>query len=372
MAGISTDSFKDITAAELVAVIRMGWNLGNTFDAHGDRNGFPELGCSYAESTVADMEAAWVEHVTTKENIDAVKAAGFNAIRIPVSWYKACDADCNIRPDWITRVREVVDYAVANDMIISVDSHHDETFFSMLDKDLAETKRVFTRLWEQIAVAFRDYDEKLILEGLNEPRTVGSEAEWYGTPEDHNNLNILNQLFINTVRKTGGNNGKRILMIPTLAASAYEAAQRALVLPEDSVKDKIIVSIHSYVPYEFALETGHDRPVEWNRDDPEDTLPITEPLDLAFELFVSRGIPVIMGEMGALNRNNIESRIKWSEFYTAYAKSKGIPCFWWDPWMTHLTHEEDGYWDETFGILNRETSRFDHPGIVEAMLRGTE
>jgi len=364
--------FKDITASELVAAIRMGWNLGNTFDAHGDRHGFPELEKSYAESTVAEMEAAWVEHITTKENIDAVSNAGFNAIRFPVSWYKACDADCNIRPDWTARVLEVVDYAVANDMIISVDSHHDESYFSLLDKDMEKTKKVFTRLWEQMAEIFKDYNEKLILEGLNEPRTLDTEAEWYGTPEDHRNLNILNQLFIDTVRKSGGNNEKRILMIPTVAAGSYEIAQRGLVLPVDSVKDKIIVSIHAYVPYEFALETGHDRPVEWNGDDPEDTLPITEPLDLAYELFVSKGIPVIMGEMGALNRNNIGSRARWAEFYVKYAKSKGIPCFWWDPWMTHLTHEEDGYWDETFGILNRKTSRFDHPEIVEAMLRGTE
>jgi len=367
-----TNSFRDITAGELVAGIKMGWNLGNTFDAHGDRNGFPELECSYAESSVPDMEAAWVEHVTTRENIDAVKAAGFNAIRFPVSWYKACDADINIRADWMARVKEVVGFAVDNDMIISVDSHHDETYFSMLDKDLAETKRVFTRMWEQIAVAFRDYNEKLILEGLNEPRTVDAESEWYGTPEEHNNLNILNQLFIDTVRKTGSNNEKRILMIPTIAASSSEISQKALVIPNDIIPDKIIVSIHAYEPYEFALEVGHDRPVGWNKDDPDDTLPITEPLDLAYDLFVSRGIPVIMGEMGALNRNNIDSRVKWAEFYTAYAKSKGIPCFWWDPWMTHASYDNDGYWEETFGILNRKTSKFDHPGIVEAMLRGTE
>jgi len=364
---------KDITAAKLTACIRMGWNLGNTFDAHGERSGFTELRKDYVNSTPVEMEAAWVEHVTTRENIDAIKAAGFNAIRIPVTWLKACDESYNIRPDWIARVKEVVGYAVANDMIISVDSHHDESYYSLLDKDMPETAKVFVKLWEQIAEAFKEYDEKLILEGLNEPRTVDTQAEWYGTSEDHKNLNTLNQLFINTVRKSGGNNLKRILMIPTVAASTSEEAQKAFILPKDTVRDKIIVSLHAYEPYEFALETGHDRIVLWDKNNPDDIEPITEPLDLAYELFVSKGIPVIMGEMGALNRNNIESRAEWTKFYTAYAKSKGIPCFWWDPWMTYVTRrdEEHDHWVESFGIFNRETSTFDHPEIVAAMLEGT-
>jgi len=359
----------DITATKLVADIRMGWNLGNTFDAHGERSGFSELCKDYIDSTPTEMEAAWVEHVTTKENINAIRAAGFNAIRIPVTWLKACDGDFNIRNDWMTRVKEVVGYAVDNDMIISVDSHHDERYYSLLDKDMPETKKVFVRLWEQIAEGFKDYSEKLILEGLNEPRTIDSEAEWYGTQEDHKNLNILNQLFVDTVRKTGGNNAKRILMIPTVAASASEVSQKAFILPKDTIDNKLIVSIHAYEPYEFALETGHDRPVQWDINNPDDTSSITEPLDLAYELFVSRGIPVIMGEMGALNRNNIESRVEWTKYYVTYAKSKGIPCFWWDPWMTYVTcpDDEHDHWVETFGIFNRDTDTFDHPEIVNAM-----
>jgi len=364
----------DISAASLVAKIRMGWNLGNTFDAHGEKSGFSELRKGYIDSTPTEMEAAWVDHVTTRENIDAIKAAGFNAIRIPVTWLKACDEDFNIRTDWIARVKEVVGYAVANDMIISVDSHHDERYYSLLDKDMPEVKKIYVKLWKQIAEAFKDYDEKLILEGLNEPRTIGTETEWYGTPEDQNNLNMLNQLFVDTVRGTGSNNAKRILMVPTVAASASDIAQRAFILPKDSVKDKIIVSLHSYEPYEFALETGHGRPVQWDINNPEDTEPITEPLDLAYELFVSKGIPVIMGEMGALNRNNIESRVEWTKFYVSYAKSKNIPCFWWDPWMTYVTcpDDEHDHWVESFGIFNRETSTFDHPGIVNAMVIATK
>jgi endoglucanase len=271
-------------------------------------------------------------------------------------------------------VREVVDYAVANDMVILLNSHHCEYDFSMLDQDLERTKEYFETIWTQIATEFKDYNEKLIFEGMNEPRTRGSGAEWRGgTAEEHNNINILNQNFVDTVRKTGGHNGKRVLLIPTYAASSSETAQKALIVPADTAKDKIAVSIHAYEPWEFALRTGHDRVVEWSADNSSDTRPITNPLNIAYDTFVSQGVPVIMGEMGALNRDNIEYRVAWAEFYTSYAKSKGIPCFWWDPAMSHVTSANAwGGWDETFGIFNRATNEFDHPEIVDALMRGTE
>jgi endoglucanase len=358
--------FNDITAAGLVAGIRVGWSLGNTFDAH-------TLTWLGGAPSVSAMETGWQSNVTTRQNIDALKAAGFNAVRIPVTWIKAADEDYNIRADWMARVKEVVDYAVANDMVIFLNSHHDEGFFALRDESLDGFMVFLERIWGQIAAEFKDYNEKLVFEGLNEPRTKGSPAEWSGgTPEEHNNLNILNQLFVDTVRQSGGNNDKRILLIPTYAASASETAQKALILPSDPAEDKIIVSIHSYAPWEFALQTGHDRPVGWSADNERDTLPVTQPIDLAYELFVSRGIPVVMGEMGALNRDNLSSRVAWAEFYVSYAKSKGIPCFWWDPNMSHVTKEQSWGWDETFGIFNRSTNEFDHPEIVEALMRGTE
>jgi endoglucanase len=359
-----TASFNDITAAELVSNIILGWSLGNTFDAHS-------LDWLGDNPSVSAMETGWQRSITTRANIDALSAAGFNAIRIPVTWIKATDDEYNIREDWMARIREVVDYAVANDMYIILNSHHCEYFFSMRDADFDRTKEYFTRIWTQIAAEFRDYDEKLVFEGLNEPRTRGSRAEWNGgTPEEHKNVNLLNQNFVDVIRSTGGNNSRRILVIPTYAASATETAQRALVMPDDSADDKIIVSIHSYAPWEFALRTGHANPVEWSADNVNDTSPITAPIDLAYDLFVSRGIPVIIGEMGALNRDNLSSRVAWSEFYTAYARSKGIPCFWWDPNISYVTMEREWGWEETFGIFNRSTSQFDHPEIVEALLKG--
>jgi len=364
--------FNAITATELAADIVIGWSLGNTLDAHGGLEGFPHLGGGiYANTTATELELAWGRPLTVQEHFDVVREAGFNAVRIPVTWYKACDADLNIREDWMERVKEITDFAVANDLYIIINTHHDDILFRLLDEEIEESKQAMAKIWEQIAVAFEDYNEKLMFESLGEPRTAGTAAEWRGgTAEEHNNLNILNQIFVDTVRSTGGNNAERVLIIPTYAASVNEAAQRGLVIPEDPADDKIIVTVHFYEPWNFALRSGEGSVQEWSADNRLDTDPITRYIDLAYEIFVSKGIPVIIGEMGAINRDNLEARVAWAEFYTAYAKSKGMPCFWWDNGSYWVVRRRDWGWEQTFGLLDRENFEIAHPEIVEALLRG--
>ncbi|MCL2443589.1 MAG: glycoside hydrolase family 5 protein, partial [Treponema sp.] len=327
-------SFNDITAVDFVANIKVGWNLGNTFDAHQDDNpyGFPWLGGgNYSSTSVGDMEAAWVNHVTTKANINAIKNAGFNTIRIPVTWYKAVHPNFKIRDDWMKRVTEVVNYAVDNDMYVIINTHHDEGLFKFMNSNVEASLEVFEIIWGQIATQFRNYNEKLIFEGLNEPGTKGSFAEWSGgTTEERNNLNKYYQVFVDTVRKSGGNNDKRFLLLNTYAASANQNAMAGLVLPNDTADKKLIVSIHFYEPYNFALRRGTGAVSTWNKNNFADTDPITSRIDRAVTLFVSQGIPVIIGEFGAMNRNNEAVRAEWAEFYVSYARSKGIPCIWWD------------------------------------------
>jgi len=353
-----------ITAAQWVANVTVGWNLGNTLDAHENRRS-PEL-------TVFEMETRWIRHVTTKAHFTTLKDAGFNAVRIPVTWYKATDEDLNIREDWMKRIIEVVDYAIDNDMQVILNTHHEEEIFKYLDDQMDESKTALAKIWEQIADTFKHYDERLAFEGLGEPRTIGSEAQWRGgTEEERNNLNIMNQLFVDTVRKTGENNEHRVLIIPTYAASGAEVAQRDLVIPNDTIEGRITVSLHIYTPWEFALRTDHEGTwSDWSIDNPRDTLPITEPLDLAYEIFVSNGIPIVLGEMGAINRGNTEARAAWSTFYVSYARSKGMACFWWDNHRSGVVERLTWGWTQPFGLLDRENNVFVHPEIVEALMTG--
>nr|ABW39347.1 glycoside hydrolase family 5 [uncultured bacterium] len=357
--GGGTQNFRDITAAQLAAEIKIGWNLGNTLDAYN----LTWLG---ANPTVNQMETAWGVPTTTKANITALKNAGFNAIRIPVSWTKAASGAPNytIRADWMARVKEIVNYAVDNDMYIILNTHHDEDVLTFMNSNAAAGKAAFQKLWEQIAAAFKDYNEKLIFEGLNEPRTPGSSSEWNGgTAEERANLNSYYPIFVNTVRNSGGNNGKRVLMINAYAASAEAVAMNALTLPTDSAVNKLIVSFHSYSPYNFAL--NKDSPINtWSSDNSADTSPITGPIDRYYTKFISQGIPVIIGEFGAMNKSNEAVRAQWAEYYISYAWSKGIKCFWWDNGVT----SGDG---EKFGLLNRQNNTFTYNALLNGMMSGT-
>jgi endoglucanase len=333
-------SFLDISAEELTAKIKIGWNLGNTLDAPN--------------------ETEWGNPYTRKSNIDAIKAAGFNAVRIPISWNHHVDSSYNINAGFMKRVKEIAGYAIDNDMYIIINTHHDENIFKFQNADMTASKLAFEKVWKQIAGQLRNENEKLIFEGLNEPRTKGSQREWQGgTAEEWANLNQMEQIFVNVVRASGSNNTKRILMITTYAASAEQAAMDGLILPDDPSNsvNKFIVSIHAYSPYNFALNEGAGAVNTWSAGNFNDTNGVNTPLDRAYNKFVSNRIPVIMGEFGALNRNNESARAAWAEYYVSYAKSKNIPCFWWD----------DG---GNFKLLNRGNNTFYFPAIKDALIRG--
>jgi endoglucanase len=340
------EPFADITAVELVADIKVGWNLGNTLDANGDPG-----------ATVSKLETGWGNPVTTKAHITAIKDAGFNAIRIPVSWAKCADSNFNIRADWMERVTEVVNYAVDNDMYILLNTHHDESVFKFTNAKKTASINAFIQIWGQIACNFQNYNEKLIFEGLNEPRTIGSPAEWNGgTAEERANLNEHYKAFVKIVRACGGNNNKRFLVLNTYGASGLAAAMSGLTLPADTAQKKIIVSYHAYEPYNFALNKDSDVKT-WNESSSSDTSPITERINRANSSFVSKGIPVIIGEFGALDKSNESARATWVEYYVKYAKQKGIKCFLWD----------DG---GDFKLFNRSNNTFYFPQIKDAIMRG--
>jgi hypothetical protein len=178
------------------------------------------------------------------------------------------------------------------------------------------------------------------------------------------NLNKYYKFFVDTVRASGGNNAKRMLLINPYAASGGIGPVTALAIPADKVKDKIIVSIHSYSPYNFALNRNMEFN-KWDVNNLDDTKPITDPIDLVYKTFVSKNIPVILGEFGAMNKDNAQARAQWAEFYVSYAKEKGMPCLWWD---NGVVEGEDA---ERFGLLDRHTNRFVYPEIISSIMRAS-
>lgn len=342
---------RNISSWELVKEMQTGWNLGNTFDS---------------ESRGMNAEIRWGNQRTTFSMIQAVAEAGFDSVRIPITWqqhlgdspyYIICE-------EWLDRIEEVVGYVLATGMFCIINLHHENWIISTPEHEQQTTVK-FIALWEQLSERFRDYNEKLIFEGINEPRTIGCMFEWEGgSSEDRQVVNRLNQVFIDTVRASGGRNELRHLMIPSYAASAEGVAMSYLAdaFPQDD--DKIIASIHAYTPYAFTLISGYQGIEQW--------CPVThEPyVDLLFERlqrhFLDRYIPVILGETGARDRNgNLGDRVAWTRYYFGSARDLGIPAFWWD--NGSILHQNE-IAEDFFGILDREQAEFVFPEIVDAIM----
>lgn len=335
---------RDITSMQLVKEMNAGWNLGNTLDATG------------AKGIAA--ESSWGNPVTTKEMIQMVKDAGFNTVRIPITWdgHFGEAPDYEIDEEWMDRIQEVTDYAIDMGMFAIINLHHEDWHFPTED-NFESAKETLIKIWEQIAERFEGYDEHLIFEAMNEPRLKGTPDEWNGgTPEAREIINKLNVVFHDTIRNSGGNNPQRHLMLPTYAASSDWVAINAIQLPED---DKIIVSVHAYLPYKFAL--SDEQVLEWDADNIADTRDIDNLMEQLDKYFISNDIPVIIGEYGARNKYNLNARVDWAHYYVKAAADKGIPCIWWD----NGAFVGSG---ENFGLLNRNTMTWEYPEIVEAIM----
>jgi len=345
----SGTQMKDISSQQIVDDMRIGWNLGNTLDCYEAEK----------ELSAENAETHWGNPVTTKEMIDTVKQAGFNAVRIPVSWTNHILDDDTIDPEWLDRVNEVVDYVIDNDMYAIINVHHDD--YTWLNPVKSEEKTVterYTRIWEQISERFKDYDYHLLFEGLNEPRVIDSETEWTGgTPEEREVINNLLDVFVKTVRSSGGNNEYRHLIITSHAASITEDAVKAVKVPDDN---KIIVSIHYYSPWDFSdPDDDSAKSAEWGTD--ADKKELDKGFELLEDTFIDKGTPVIIGEFGSVNKKNYSARTEYTEYYIESAKKHGITCFMWDEGSK-----------KNFGMLNRKKLTWYFPDIVEEAVDASE
>lgn len=345
----------DTEALNFVQDLKLGWNLGNTFDA---------FDCNLTDEMA--YEKAWCGAYTTIEDIAAVKAAGFRTVRIPVSWHNHVDENFQVSKAWMQRIKEVVDWCIACDLYVIVNTHHDnaEAYYYPDSAHLESSKAFLSAIWTQMGEVFRDYDERVILESMNEPRLVGTNYEWVldeSAPECQDAMeciNRLNQLFVDTIRGIGGGNETRYLLCPGYAASVDGAAAEEFRIPDDPA-DHVIVSVHAYTPYDFALNrAGTD---SFDSSNPVDRNAVLNFMDILYGKFVMNGTPVLLGEFGALNKDNLEDRIDFSAYYVAAARGRGMTCCWWD----NNAFMGSG---ENFGLLFRKTATYTYPDIVKAML----
>lgn len=330
------------SSKEIVSAMNVGWNLGNTLD------------CYDYKSWTDDAETAWGNPKTTKDMIKSVKEKGFNSIRIPVTWGEHMNGD-TIDSAWMNRVKEVVDYAYDEGMFVILNMHHDDyTWFVPNESQYSANSKKLCAIWTQISATFKDYGDRLLFEGMNEPRTVGSSAEWMGgTAAERAVINKYEQDFVSTVRASGGNNAERTLVVTTYAASAEDSAISDIVVPNDK---NIIVSVHYYAPWKFS---DGQTTTFGNAEKAE--------LDAKFSQlknkFIDKGIPLIIGEFGCVSTIPDNIRAQYYEYYIKSAKACGIKCFIWDDGIPEA--------DKTFGIFRRSALSWNET-ILNSIMNGAK
>ena len=349
---MTVDAADDIkTAFEITQDMKIGWNYGNSLDATGGSG--------------LESELSWGNPKATQETFDAVKAKGFNTVRLPTTWYNHMNADGTIDPEWMARVREVVDYCYKNDMYVILNIHHEE-WVNRPDIDTAydEISVKLKSVWKQIAEEFKDYDQHLIFEGMNEPRAAGTDYEWWLAPSAPTEklfevINKLNQDFVDTVRSVESPyKDTRLLSCPPYCASGSDVTMMSgLVIPDDPY---VAASVHAYSPYDFCMGDGdHSTFSETYATDLESILKNIR------KQFIDNNIPVILGEFSASNYNNTEARCEWAKTFISLAKSYGFPCVLWD-------NDARGNSDqsEAHDYLNRATNTWyeDSGQVVDAMM----
>jgi endoglucanase len=356
--------FRDLTAEQLMSEMGAGWNLGNTLDAVNRRGA----------ETPWQQETTWGNPATTPEMIQLVADSGFKTLRVPVTWMQFVgDApDYAIDPAFMDRVEEVVNYGYSLGLYVILNTHHEDDWTFPSYDNYEPAKEKILAIWTQIAKRFEGYSERLIFEGLNEPRLKGQPEEWQGgTDEARDVINKWNVAFVDLIRASGGNNPNRWLMVPTHGASADRAAitggfgaEVGFIVPNDPI-NRTIVSVHAYVPYRFALDTRARRANSFDPESDSSTDPIDSMFELLYDNFLSKGIPVVMGETGCLNKENYEARTAWADYYASVSASYGVPMVWWDNGIRLPT------WDgeQSFGLMNRRSVEWWYPDIVEAIIR---
>lgn len=364
---IESRNIPDLDSFKFSAGMKLGWNLGNTLDAIDD-NGY--------NSNKLDIEGSWCGVKTTKEMIDSIKASGFETVRIPVSWHNHVDENNNIDKEWLDRVQEVVDYAVSNDMHIILNIHHDNELkdgkvlgFYPEKQYLEQSLKYVEDIWTQVADRFKDYSENLVFESLNEPRLIGNAYEWNFNStateciEAQECINAMNQKFVDVVRASGGNNANRYLMVPAYCASADAAVSDVFKMPSDTVENKLMLETHAYIPYFFAMASPSDSQSVDTFDVKTSGGDIDTLMDKLYLSFISKNIPVIIDEFGAINKNeNVQARTNYAAYYIAAARARGITCCWWD----NNAFTGNG---ENFGLLDRSSNTIKYQSIIDGMAK---
>jgi endoglucanase len=321
-----------VDAMATVAAMQPGWNLGNTLDAT------PE-------------ETSWGNPLATKEQFAAVRAAGFRSVRIPVTWndHQGPGPDYAIDPVRMNRVKEVVDLALANDLYVLLNVHHDSWLWMRdMPTNHDGVMARYRSTWTQIATAFRDAPARVTFESVNEPQftdTTEVQADQL--------IDEVNRAFHEVVRTSGGNNATRLLVLPP--TSGLESLATTITSLDDPY---VAATLHYYGWWPFSVNIAGK--TTFDADTKQD---MVNQFARMYDTFVAKGIPVIIGEYGLLSYDlwthpgTLEDGEvkKFFEEFGYQARTKNMTTMVWD----------------AGSFLNRATLQWRDPEMIAQILSST-
>ena len=328
------------TAAQAVAQMTTGLNIGNTLDSYGSW---------LTGSNPKTYETGWGNPQITPQLIQTMKQGGFNAVRLPVTWYQNILSDGTVRESWMNRVQQVVDYIIGEGMYCILNVHHDTGAGdeAWLKADLTNIDAIsakMTSLWTQIATLFCGYGDHLIFEGYNE--MLDQDNHWTMTNANgYAAHNQLAQAFVNAVRPTGGHNAYRTLLVNTYSADPGQYTASRFVVPTDCVEGQLIVGVHVYAPGSFTSQGDDVESPVWTDAMATELTGVLQSLRDVFP-----NTPVIIGEFGANSRAKESEAAKYAKVFIEKATPLELGRFYW------------------FDIIDRKTYNWSMPLLKKSLL----
>ena len=349
-------AIRDMTTMQLVHDMGQGINLGNTLEACGT--------WINPGSGVFGYETAWGSPYITQEAIQGYAELGFGVLRIPVAWSNLMEEDYTISKELMDRVKQVTDWTLDTGMYAIVNIHWDSGWWEKFPEDTEECMKKYTRIWEQICDAFKDYGDKVMFESLNEEGGWNSVWNQYGSSTDgkadsYGLLNDINQKFVDIVRASGGNNEGRHLLIAGYNTDITLTCDELFKMPDDPA-GRCAVSVHYYTPATFCIlekdESWGKAKKTWGNE--KDLEELQKYMDMLKTTFIDKGVPVIIGEYGVAQGNKEKEQIENFMVTVSEAIYDIGAC--------------PVIWDIHNAFYNRNTHQFLFPDMLEKIMESKE
>jgi endoglucanase len=329
-----------LTPQQVVKLMPPGWNLGNSFD------GTPN-------------ETSYGNPTPTQTLINAVHTAGFNTLRLPVTWTTHIGAGPSYTIDsaWMAKVKQTAQWAVDAGMYVFVNTHHEADgnggwiSFPSSTSSAQTVATEVTAVWTQIATAFQSFDSRLMLECFNEPNEAGGG----NTTTAQTDLNMYLEACFAAIRGTGGANATRIVMIQPVGASPIQSGIQSMQKVSFINDPNLIISLHTYYPTNFGLSTT---PYAWGSS--TDYTNMQNSIAKQIRVWLPTQ-PIVIGEWGSEGAQATANRAAHALAYSQDVTTAGMVPVWWD---------NGGSGSGSYGLFNRTTGAETYPTIVSGIMTG--